>query len=174
MKLTERTADLDNAIGTIIKETRLRQKISQEQLAAKIGITFQQIQKYEKGSNRVATGTLVLIASALDTDAVKLLARALRRYEGLPDQETEQPLPTEIRVNGPRVEIEKRSDRPRALFLSESCASTVSESGEEIEIVRSLTNPFYFELRGEVFTGKLDIKGVIQEALLHVVRENDR
>lgn len=172
MKLKERTADLDAAVGSIIKETRLRQKISQETLAAKIGVTFQQVQKYEKGTNRVAFGTLALIASALDTDAVQLFARSIRRYEGLPDRDTEQPLPTEVRVNGPRVEIERKNERPTSFILSESCANIVTGSGEEITVVRSATNPFYFEIRGEVFTAALDIKGVIQEATLHVVREN--
>lgn len=172
MKLKDRTADLDAAVGATILATRKAAKVSQETLAAKIGVTFQQVQKYEKGTNRVAFGTLALIASALDTDAVQLFARAMRRYEGLPDTAVEQPLPTEIRVNGPRVEITRKTDRPTSFMLSESVASITTDSGEEIEIVRAAGHPFVFEIRGEAFTAKFDISNMVQEITLHVVKEN--
>lgn len=172
MKLKERTADLDIAVGATIKARRLAQKMSQETLAAKLGITFQQVQKYEKGANRVAFGTLALIASALETDAVQLFAKAMRRYEGLPDGETPLELPSEIRVNGPRVEITRNTDRPTHFMLSESCANITTDSSEEIQIVRATTHPFIFEIRGEVFTAKFDISHMVQEITLHVVKEN--
>jgi transcriptional regulator with XRE-family HTH domain len=41
--------------------------MSQEKLGEKLGITFQQVQKYEKGTNRVGTSRLQAIASILDT-----------------------------------------------------------------------------------------------------------
>lgn len=56
----------DTYIGERIKEGRLAAKMSQEQLGKKIGVTFQQIQKYEKGLNRVAGGRLPQIARTLD------------------------------------------------------------------------------------------------------------
>ena len=40
--------------------------ISQERLAEAIGLTFQQVQKYEKGMNRVSSSRLVDLANALD------------------------------------------------------------------------------------------------------------
>jgi len=40
--------------------------MSQERLGELLGITFQQIQKYEKGANRIGTGRLINIAEALD------------------------------------------------------------------------------------------------------------
>lgn len=80
--------------------------------------------------------------------------------------------PRRVRVNGPEVVVTAKTDRPRTLMLSESCATTTSRTGEEIEIVRSATNPFFFQLRGEKLTADLDLSSMIQEALLHVVREN--
>jgi len=41
--------------------------MSQEKLGEKLGITFQQVQKYEKGTNRVGASRLQAIASILDT-----------------------------------------------------------------------------------------------------------
>ena len=49
---------------------RLRRKslnLTQAALAARIGVTFQQVQKYERGANRVSGSTLVAVARALDT-----------------------------------------------------------------------------------------------------------
>jgi transcriptional regulator with XRE-family HTH domain len=40
--------------------------MSQTELAAQLGVTFQQVQKYEKGINRVGAGRLLRIAEALD------------------------------------------------------------------------------------------------------------
>jgi transcriptional regulator with XRE-family HTH domain len=41
--------------------------LSQGALAARIGVTFQQVQKYERGANRVSGSMLVAVAQALDT-----------------------------------------------------------------------------------------------------------
>src|ERR1700722_20872928 len=60
------TQDIDKRIGENIKRGRNLRDITQEQLAESIGITFQQVQKYEKAQNRVATSRLVQIAMALN------------------------------------------------------------------------------------------------------------
>jgi transcriptional regulator with XRE-family HTH domain len=67
---------LDDAIGpdpvdiAIGARMRLRRKslgISQGVLSDRVGVSFQQIQKYERGANRVSGSMLVAIANALDT-----------------------------------------------------------------------------------------------------------
>lgn len=60
--------DIDRRIGENIKIIRLSCHMTQETLGIAIGVTFQQIQKYELGKNRVAVSTLFRIASALETD----------------------------------------------------------------------------------------------------------
>lgn len=55
-------------IGSKIKRRRRELKISQEKLGEIVGVTYQQIQKYENGLNRVSAEMLQKIASALDTD----------------------------------------------------------------------------------------------------------
>jgi len=56
---------LDVAIGASIRLRRKQAGISQEMLAEKCGVSFQQVQKYENGANRVSFSRLVQIAHAL-------------------------------------------------------------------------------------------------------------
>ena len=55
----------DKILGQRLKAARLKIGKSQEQLAAEIGVTYQQIQKYEKGLNRVSSHRLIQLARAL-------------------------------------------------------------------------------------------------------------
>jgi transcriptional regulator with XRE-family HTH domain len=56
---------LDVMVGTKIRIFRVHRRISQTDLAEQIGVTFQQVQKYEKGMNRVGAGRLSRIATVL-------------------------------------------------------------------------------------------------------------
>ena len=63
--MAKRTDHVDVLVGKNIRMFRLSKGLSQVALAEALGITFQQIQKYEKGRNRVAsssTGTAFEIA----------------------------------------------------------------------------------------------------------------
>jgi transcriptional regulator with XRE-family HTH domain len=57
---------IDVHVGSRIRLRRTLLGISQEKLAEAIGLTFQQVQKYEKGANRVSSSRLVDLANALD------------------------------------------------------------------------------------------------------------
>lgn len=56
---------LDVQLGTKIKRRRLMMRMSQEALAKEIGLTFQQVQKYERGTNRITVNRLADISRAL-------------------------------------------------------------------------------------------------------------
>ncbi len=60
--------EVDKYIGGKIYSLRLSHGFSREQLSKVIGVTHQQLQKYEKGINRVSVGRLFLIAKALLKD----------------------------------------------------------------------------------------------------------
>jgi len=60
---------LDIAVGQRIRVERLARRMSQTELAEKIGVSFQQVQKYEKGANRVGAGRLTRIAEVLGIPA---------------------------------------------------------------------------------------------------------
>ena len=63
----------DAVVGTNIRVQRLARRMSQSRLASQIGISFQQLQKYESGVNRVGAGRLVRIAAALGVPVMALL-----------------------------------------------------------------------------------------------------
>lgn len=64
---------LDVLIGRRVRRLRAARGLSQSELGNAINVTFQQIQKYEGGTNRIAASTLVRIAAALDVATEELL-----------------------------------------------------------------------------------------------------
>ncbi len=66
LKNPRSTGKYDIELGTRIRLRRVEMKNSQSELADKLGVTFQQVQKYEKGVNRVGAARLQQIATALD------------------------------------------------------------------------------------------------------------
>jgi transcriptional regulator with XRE-family HTH domain len=63
---------IDKQVGANIRKLRTLQGISQEKMAEKLGITFQQVQKYENGSNRVGSSRLYNISQILRTSVGNL------------------------------------------------------------------------------------------------------
>ena len=64
---------IDVAVGARIRTRRRATGLSQTQLAEALGITFQQVQKYERGANRVSASMLVKIAAKLETTVAALV-----------------------------------------------------------------------------------------------------
>ena len=58
----------DKLFGERLKARRIMQRMSQNDLGNALGVSFQQIQKYEKGTNRVSFAKMILIASILGCD----------------------------------------------------------------------------------------------------------
>jgi transcriptional regulator with XRE-family HTH domain len=69
-----RAAVFEQQIGARIRARRRQLGLSQSDLAAKLGVSFQQVQKYERGANRVAASTLVAAAAALGVSVSWLVA----------------------------------------------------------------------------------------------------
>ncbi|HKR88626.1 MAG TPA: helix-turn-helix transcriptional regulator [Phenylobacterium sp.] len=70
---------IDRHVGLRIRLRRKELGISQERLAETIGLTFQQVQKYERAANRVSASKLWEVARALETNIGYF-------YEGLPTE----------------------------------------------------------------------------------------
>jgi transcriptional regulator with XRE-family HTH domain len=74
MAMTREGPDpIDVAVGARIRIRRRWLGFSQTQLATALGITFQQVQKYERGANRVSASMLVKIAAKLETTVAALV-----------------------------------------------------------------------------------------------------
>jgi transcriptional regulator with XRE-family HTH domain len=72
---------VDKHVGSRVRMRRMLIGMSQEKLGEALGITFQQVQKYEKGTNRISASRLQQIASVLGVTISFF-------YEGLPAGET--------------------------------------------------------------------------------------
>jgi transcriptional regulator with XRE-family HTH domain len=61
----QRSSWVDIAVGRNVRIWRMAKGLTQAQLADRVGVTFQQLQKYEIGGNRIPTGRLVKLAGIL-------------------------------------------------------------------------------------------------------------
>jgi transcriptional regulator with XRE-family HTH domain len=68
---------VDRHVAERFRERRLELGASQDEIGKALGVTFQQVQKYEKGTNRLSAGRLYDLASLLDVEVSYF-------FEGLP------------------------------------------------------------------------------------------
>lgn len=59
-------SEVDTIVGERIRRRRILSGLTQDQLGEALGVSYQQIQKYETGANRVSAGRLYLLAQKLD------------------------------------------------------------------------------------------------------------
>jgi transcriptional regulator with XRE-family HTH domain len=71
-------SSIDRFVGSRVRLRRTALGVTQERLAQALGVTFQQVQKYEKGANRIGAGRLQEIARVLDAPPSFF-------YEGAPE-----------------------------------------------------------------------------------------
>jgi transcriptional regulator with XRE-family HTH domain len=64
---------VDVEVGRRVRVERIARGLSQTELAKQIGVTFQQVQKYEKGRNRISMGRLARIGHLFGVDVTYLL-----------------------------------------------------------------------------------------------------
>jgi len=65
IRMKKRPDPIDCLVGNNIRILRLERGLSQSDLAERLGVTFQQIQKYEKGVNRIGSGRLARFSQVL-------------------------------------------------------------------------------------------------------------
>jgi transcriptional regulator with XRE-family HTH domain len=65
------STDVHALVGERVRSRRIQARMSQAKLGEAIGVTFQQIQKYEKGTNRIGSGRLFKIAKVLQCDVTE-------------------------------------------------------------------------------------------------------
>lgn len=61
-------SEVDSVVGERIRRRRILTGLTQDQLGDALGVSYQQIQKYETGANRVSAGRLYLLAARLDVE----------------------------------------------------------------------------------------------------------
>lgn len=106
-KISNRSVnDIDTEIGARLRLVRLERNLSQQALGEKIGVSFQQIQKYERGANRIASGRLQQIAQILTVPLSDLLGNGKHKTEPID--------PTIFKINR---ELNRMPDHMRAPLL---------------------------------------------------------
>jgi len=100
--MSQRTPDsVDRHVGSRVRRRRLIVGMSQEKLGEALGLTFQQVQKYEKGANRIGSGRLQQIAQTLQVPISYF-------YDGQgEDGSPRSPTPTELVVDKDSADLLK-------------------------------------------------------------------
>jgi transcriptional regulator with XRE-family HTH domain len=128
---------LDIALGSRIRLRRRELGLSQEQLAREVGITFQQVQKYEHGTNRVSFSRLVEISQALrcgvidivgDLDKSEASSLFSRHIARLNEPGATELLEAYAAINSPK---HRRAILNLAKQLAEGKAAELLDMGEE-------------------------------------------
>lgn len=72
---------IDVYVGSRVKVRRKEMKLTQQDLAKALGLTFQQVQKYERGANRISASKLYMISHTLNVPISHF-------FDGVEDEET--------------------------------------------------------------------------------------
>lgn len=127
---------MDIALGAAVRIRRRTIGLSQEALAEKCGVSFQQVQKYENGANRISFSRLVQIARALNCRVVDLMDV----LDG-PERETSEDLDLLARVRLPgAVELlsayERMAPEARTALVSLLRSMTAEPQPELVAALR--------------------------------------
>jgi transcriptional regulator with XRE-family HTH domain len=123
---------VDSHVGSRVRLRRLELGLSQEKLADQLGITFQQVQKYERGTNRIGASRLHQIALVLQTPITYFFEGASE--SALPTSQEASPLaqalsdPATVRLVRAFASIEDPHLKQKAIGIIEAIAGTTGGS----------------------------------------------
>jgi transcriptional regulator with XRE-family HTH domain len=131
--MRERSNATDRTISRSIRLHRLARGMTQAELGAALGITFQQVQKYESGRNRVSSGRLLRIAHILKVDVRSLLG-GTNGAENVPSDES-SPVdliaePQSLRLATIFASIEDADLRRAVIAIAARLASVSQRTGK--------------------------------------------
>lgn len=125
---------IDVYVGQRVRARRKMLGLSQTQLGNELGVTFQQVQKYERGTNRIGSSRLFRMSTTLDVPVAYFFEGAETKLpgynaaiEGMDEdaferQETQELVEAYYRIADPRI-------RKKVLGLARLLASGVDEYG---------------------------------------------
>jgi len=125
---------VDIHVGQRVRARRKMLGLSQTQLGKELGVTFQQVQKYERGTNRIGSSRLFRMSTTLDVPVAYFFEGAETKLPGYNEamgtldgdaydrQETKELVEAYYRIADPRI-------RKKVLGLARLLASGVDEYG---------------------------------------------
>ncbi len=119
---------IDAHIGARLRLRRLMLGMSQEALGERLSLTFQQVQKYEKGTNRIVASRLYELARVLDVPVQYF-------FDGLEDDTTQPPTTgmSEDIAKAPQPNAESASVAPYLNFVSSNDGLQLNRAFLQIE-----------------------------------------
>jgi transcriptional regulator with XRE-family HTH domain len=124
---------LDIHVGSRVRMQRLLRKLTQQDLADALGLSFQQIQKYEKGKSRIGAARLQLIARTLSVPVAFF-------FEGSPVEQGEAPDMPDLNTSSDAAFVHRMAAMSDGLRLARAFTS-ISDSSvrrQIVDIVESL------------------------------------
>ena len=106
MKKTKSKSEIDEYIGSRIRECRLPLHLTQEQLARALGVSFQQVQNYKKGANGISAVRLFDICKILNVSLTSMFPAG--HPKGLPHPVTQSRLDNRVSASWPVVGSQSR------------------------------------------------------------------
>ena len=97
LKHAKRAGSHDTSIGSRVRLARALREVSQEELGRQLGISFQQVQKYELGANRISASRLFVIAGIL----AQPIAFFFEGWDELVQEPAPRPQPVRPKKGGP-------------------------------------------------------------------------
>jgi transcriptional regulator with XRE-family HTH domain len=122
---------IDVLVGLKIRELRRGRRMSQASLGQKLGITFQQIQKYERGANRISASMLVRAADAFEVPPASLLPDSTA---AAPESSAILYMLTKVRGANEMVEVFSRTPPRLRTELLRFARSLAAEADQELEL----------------------------------------
>jgi transcriptional regulator with XRE-family HTH domain len=119
----------DREVGLRVRTLRISRRMSQSGLGDRLGITFQQIQKYESGSNRIGAGRLQRIAEIFEVPVAALFGASRREGRAGVDPFEGLRTPGAVQLLEAYGRIGDRVIRRAFLRLAEQVAVTSQRSG---------------------------------------------
>ncbi len=113
---------IDAVIGQRLRTLRTEMKVSQSKLGEDVGISFQQVQKYERGANRISASRLYKIADALSVNVNYFFSDFLGEPEAAGMAEAAEPYrappgPSSLKANAEAEALQEAFSRIRTPAL---------------------------------------------------------
>jgi transcriptional regulator with XRE-family HTH domain len=126
---------IDKYVGSRVRMRRMMLNLTQEKLADALGLTFQQVQKYEKGTNRISASRLQAISQILDVPVHFFFDGAPHAAKGVqgPAESTSPAYVTDFLTTADGLALVKAFVRIKEVSLRRSIVRMVRAITEERE-----------------------------------------
>lgn len=131
MAIKEDVDPIDIAVGATLRRLRQERDLSQQALGKTLGMSQQQVQKYERGINRISASMLVRAAQVLDVQPSDLLPRTNAPHKGGYDTKLSIPGAQELLDGYAAIKVVQQRSALLTMVRSMQDPDMVSVSGEK-------------------------------------------